>query len=335
VDAHAEEDVKSSFLPAGLSVAALLASLSRWFVQDSGNLYTVLEKRFYIPDPDLGWRVSEAHPVWLGIDACAVVAAFAIGLTIISHIVRRRELNHRIRSSRLRAVAWTLGVIASLVPLAAFVSGSRPSGAVDSLPLAAAQPLARNAIAGGLDAPAGRYEVVPHEGTSITARLSAGGETFDARFTDDVEGFWRGNPHNLASPTTATISVAAASVDTGVRARSKHARIGYLEADTYPRITVDVDQVLAAQPGGAEGVLFTAHGTLSLVGRTHSITIAGTLKRADQAALQRLHLTGTILLVKATFSIAVKETALASHAGSFDADVIPIGVSLVLRHTGG
>ena len=327
--------MKSSFLPVGLSVAALLASLSRWCVQDSGNLYTVLEKRFYIPDPDLGWRVSEAHPVWLGIDACAVVAVFAIGLTIGAYVVHRRESRRRIRSSLLRAATWTLGVTASLVPLAAFASGSRPSGAVDSLPLDAAQPLARNAIAGGFDAPAGRYEVVPHEGTSITARLSAGGETFDARFAGDVEGFWRGNPHDLAAPTTATISVAAASVDTGVRARSKHARIGFLEADTYPRITVDVDQLLAAQPAGAEGVLFTAHGTLSLVGRTHSITIAGTLKLADQAALERLHLTGTILLVKATFSIAIKETALASHAGSFDADIIPISVSLVLRHTGG
>ena len=321
--------MRSPFLPVGLSVAALFASLSRWFVQDSGNLYTALEKRFYIPDPDLGWRVSAAHPVWIGIDVCAVVAAFAIGLTIGGYVVRRRE------SSLLRAAAWTLGAITILVPLAAFASGSRPSGAIDALPLDAAQPLARNAIAGELDAPAGRYEVVPHEGTSITARLSAGGETFDARFAGDVEGFWRGNPHDLASPTTATISVAAASVDTGVRARSKHARTGYLEADTYPRITVDVDQLLATQPAGAEGVLFTAHGTLSLVGRTHSIAIAGTLVRADQAALERLHLTGTVLLVKATFSIAIKETALASHVGSFDADVIPISVSLVLRHTGG
>jgi len=327
--------VKSPFLPVGLSVAALLASLSRWFVQDSGNLYTALEKRFYIPDPDLGWRVSAAHPVWIGIDVCAVVMAFAIVLTIGGYVVRRRESRRRIRSSLLRAAAWTLGAIAILVPLAAFASGSRPSGAIDALPLDAARPLPRNAIAGELDAPAGRYEVVPHEGTSITAKLSAGGETFDARFAGDVEGFWRGNPHDLRSPTTATISVAAASVDTGVRARSKHARTGYLEADTYPRITVDVDQLIASQPAGAEGVLFTAHGTLSLVGRTHSITIAGTLKRADQAALDRLHLTGTILLVRATFSIAIKETALASHAGSFDADVIPISVSLVLRHTAG
>jgi len=324
--------VRSPFLPVGLSVAALLASLSRWFVQDSGNLYTALEKRFYIPDPDLGWRVSTAHPVWIGIDVCAIVAAFAIGLTIGGYVVRRRESRRRVRSSLLRAVTWTLGAITTLVPLAAFASGSRPSGAIEALPFDAAPPLA-GTISGELDAPAGRYEVVAHEGTSITARVSAGGETFDARFAGDVEGFWRGNPHDLASPTTATVSVAAASVDTGVRTRSKHARTKYLEADTYPRITVEVDQLLAAQPAATGSVHFTARGTLSLVGRTHSITIAGTLQRADPAALERLHLTGAILLVKATFSIAIKQ-ALASHAGAFDNDVIPISVSLVLRHAG-
>jgi polyisoprenoid-binding protein YceI len=135
-------------------------------------------------------------------------------------------------------------------------------------------------------------------------------------------------------PTTATISVAAASVDTGVRARSKHARTKYLEADRYPRIAVVVDRLLATQPSNTEGILFNAHGTLALIGRTHSIAIAGTLKRADQAALERLHLTGTILLVKATFAIAIAETALVSNAADFDGDLIPISISLVLRYTG-
>ena len=316
-----------------MSVAALFASLLRWLVQDSSNLYTALEKRFYVPDPDLGWRLSAAHPIWIGLDVCVVLAAVAIGLAVGTRVVLRRESRRGTRSSILRAIGWTLGAISILVPVVALASGSRPPGEVDALPLDAAPPLGTT-IADAIDAPAGRYEVVPHEGTSITARLSAGGETFDARFAGDVAGSWQGNPHDLASPTTATISVAAASVDTGVRARSKHART-YLEADTYPRITVDVDRLLATQPAGAEGILFTAHGTCSLIGRTHSITIAGTLKRADAAALERLHLTGTILLIKARFSIAIEDTALASHAGAFDRDSIPVSVSLVLRHTGG
>lgn len=33
--------------------------------------------------------------------------------------------------------------------------------------------------------------------------------------------------------------------------------------------------------------------------------------------------------MKATFPIAIKDTALASHAGAFDADVNPVSVELV------
>ncbi len=68
------------------------------------------------------------------------------------------------------------------------------------------------------------------------------------------------------------------------------------------------------------------------MGRTHPITIAGTLQRADPPTLDRLHLTSTILLVQATFSISIQETALAARARAFDTDTIPIAVSLVLRH---
>lgn len=197
------------------------------------------------------------------------------------------------------------------------------------MPVAPAGSLAGHSIAAALDAPAGRYAVVAHDGTSITARLSAGKETFDARFTD-VDGFWQGNPRDLTAPMTARFSVAAASIDTGVRGRSKHAR-GYLQADAHPRITVSFDRLLAARPD-AQGIVFSARGTLTLIGRTHPIAITGTARRADPQALERLHLTGTILLVNASFSIAIHDTALAAHADAFDTDVIPISISLVLAH---
>ena len=85
---------------------------------------------------------------------------------------------------------------------------------------------------------------------------------------------------------------------------------------------------------GLRGVDFRAHGTLSLIGRKQSIEIAGTLEQPD-TALTRLGLTGSIMLVKATFSIAIKDTALAAKAGDFGGDSIPISVSLVMGHTGG
>jgi polyisoprenoid-binding protein YceI len=324
---------RSPFLPVAAPLAALIASLVRWWLQGSNNLYTAVDKRFYVPDPDLGWRVSSTHPVWLGLEVCALIAAIAVGLAIGGWMIRRRESKRGARATMLRAIAWVLGAVSLVAPVAAFASGARPTGARDALPIEPTKAPATNAIAGGLEAPAGRYEVVAHEGTSITAHLSAGGEAFDARFTGDIRGFWHGNPHDFTEPNSADVSVAAASVDTGVRDRSKHARTGYLEADTYPRIEVALDRVLAAQPAGRD-VAFRAHGTLSLIGRKHSIEIAGTLAQPDEAALARLGLTGSILIVKATFSIAIKETALAADAGDFDGDLIPIAVSLVLRHTG-
>jgi polyisoprenoid-binding protein YceI len=325
--------VKSPFLPVAAPLAALIASLVRWWLQGSNNLYTAIDKRFFVPDPDLGWRVSSAHPVWLGLEVCAVIAAIAVGIAIGGWMIRQRESKRAARATVLRAVAWVLGAVSLAAPIAAYASGSRPTGARDALPIELAKVPATNAIAGRLEAPSGRYEVVAHEGTSITAHLSAGGEAFDARFTGDVQGFWHGNPHDLNDPMSADVSVAAASIDTGVRDRSKHARTAYLEADTYPRIEVTLDRVLAAQPAGRDAVAFSAHGTLSLIGRKHSIEIAGTLVQPDDAARARLGLTGSILLVKATFSIAIKETALAADAGDFDGDLIPIAVSLVLRHT--
>ena len=325
---------RSPYSPVAAPLVALIASLVRWWLQGSNNLYTAVDKRFYVPDPDLGWRVSPTHPVWLGLEVCAVIAAIAVGLAIGGWMIRRRESKRKARATMLRAIAWVLGAMTLAAPIAAFASGSRPSGARDALPIERVKAPTTNAIAGSIDAPAGRYEVVAHEGTSITAHLSAGGEAFDARLTGDVQGFWHGNPHDLNEPISADISVAAASVDTGVRDRSKHARRGYLKADAYPRIEVTLDHVLAAQPAGRD-VAFRAHGTLSLIGRKHSIEVAGTLAQPDEAALARLGLTGSILIVKATFSIAIKETALASNAGDFNGDRIPIAVSLVLRHTGG
>ena len=76
---------RSPFAPVAASAVAGLACVVRWVVQGSSNMYTALDKRFYVPDADLGWRVSADHPVWLGLDACAVVVAMTIGKTLEAH----------------------------------------------------------------------------------------------------------------------------------------------------------------------------------------------------------------------------------------------------------
>lgn len=309
-----------------------MASLIRWQLQGSHNLYTAFEKRFYVPDPDLGWRVSTQHPIWVGLDTCAVIAALAVAVAILGLWIRRRERARAIRATGLRVASWIVAAITLPVPAMAFASGPGPLDGRDTLPPSAAV-LVESGIEGALPAPAGRYAVVPHLGTSITAHLSAGGEAFDARFDHDITGEWQGNPRDLGQPMHAEISVAAAAVDTGVGERTKHAREGYLRAGEFPRITIAFDRVAAVRANGPANLAFRAPATVQLMGKTHAVEITGTLVAADAAALARLGLTGDVLVVQADFALAIHETALAPAAGDFDGDRLPIHASLVLRRS--
>lgn len=335
--------VGSTFSPVVVPVAALIAALIRWQIQGSHNLYTAVAKRFYVPDPDLGWQISPRHPLWVGLELCAVIAAIAAGLVVAGWWIRRREARTGQRARALRGATWVVGVLPLAVPVLAFASGGGPVNAIDTLPAATIQGI-ESGIVGIIDAPAGRYEVVAHPGTSITAHLSSGHETFDARFASGIAGSWQGDPHDFTRPIASEVSADAASVDTGIDLRSTHARDEYLLAAKFPKITVSLDRVIAASQAGPGAVRFRAHGTLGLIGKTHPVEITGTMKKPDPAALARLQLDGSsspsspggdVLLVQAEFAVVIKDTALAKDAGDFDGDKIPIQVSLVLRHTSG
>ena len=310
----------SRWSPIVLIGIALVAALARWQIQGSHNVYTAISKRFYVPDPDLGWRISTQHPIWLGLEVCAVLLAFFMGFAAMALLTRRMWTT---------MIARLVALVAAAVPIVAFASGPGPLGGRDTLPPAAAVKL-EDGIEGALDAPAGGYAVIPHEGTAVTAHLSAGGETFDARF-DEVAGAWTGDPHDLVKPVHAEITVATASIDTGVRERSKHAREKYLLADQFPRISVDVTRVVAVRQTKPNELAFRAAGTAHLMAKTHTIEIVGTLQKPDAAALQRLGLAGDVLLVQADFALVIAETALAADGHDFDGERFPIHVSLVLR----
>jgi polyisoprenoid-binding protein YceI len=325
-----------------LPVVALVAALARWGMQGSHNLYTATSKRFYIADPDLGYRIAPQHPVWLGLEVCVIIAALAIALVVAGLLIRRVEHRHDKRLGKLRVATWIVGVLPLIVPIAAFASGGGPAGALDTLPASTIAGI-ESGIAGIIDAPAGRYEVVAHPGSSVTAHLSAGHEAFDARFASGITGSWQGDPHDFTKPIGGQISVDADKVDTGIDERSKHACTEYIYCDKHPKITFAVDRVLAASQDGPSSVKFRAHGTLGFVGKTHAIEVTGTIKKPDAAALARLDLPasagsglpagGDVLLVQTDFAIVIKETALAGDAKDFDGDTIPIHVSLVMRHT--
>jgi polyisoprenoid-binding protein YceI len=336
--------VRSPFAPVALPLAALIGALVRWWMQGSGNVFTATSKRFYIPDPDLGWRISNERAIWLGLEVAAVIAGIAVALVVAGWIIRWREAKRGQRASVLRAASWIVGGIPLAVPIIAFASGAGPANGVDTLPPAQIHAIEAG-IVGFIDAPDGHYDIVEHSGTTVIGQPTAERETFDARF-GGIRGGWHGDPRDLGKPMSAMISVDAASVDTGIALRSKHAREEFLHTDRFPRISVELDRLLAARQAGANAVAFRAHGTLGFMGGTHSIEVTGTLKKPDAAALARLGLIqsgqsgqsgpgGEILLVQADFALVIKETALASDAGNFDGDRIPVHVQLVMRHTSG
>lgn len=324
---------RSSWAPVLLAAGALIAALSRWYVQGSHNLYTAPVKRFYVPDPDLGWRVSTRHPIWLGLDACALITALALVTAGVAFVIHRRERARGKQMTSLRVASWLVALTGLALPSAAFASGAGPPHGRDTLPASAAV-LIETGIDGSLDAPVGSYLIVRHPGTAITAHLSAGGEAFDARFATDVTGAWRGNPRDLGREVHVGVSVSAASVDTGIAERSEHAREGYLHADEFPRIAVTIDRVIAVRQDGRQEIAFRAPAVVQLMGRSHAVEVTGTVQKPDAAALERLGLRGDVLLVQADFSLAIRETALAAAADDFDGDRIPVHVSLVLRRAG-
>jgi hypothetical protein len=319
-----------------LPLLALAAGLARWLIQGSGNVYTDADKRFYVPDPDLGWRLRADGPTWLGLEALGVIAGVAVGVLAAAWLIRRLERRRTAPIRWMRIGLWAVAAMPLVIPAWAFASGGKPSGGVDRLPRGVVEAPA-SGIEGGLPGLAvGRYAVVAHEGSAITAKLSAGGEAFDARFATGIEGWWRGDPGDLAQPMTAEVSVATSAVDTGVDLRSQHAREEYLRGAEFPRIAFALTRLIAAGPeaaGAGAGVAFRGEGLVTLMGNPHVVALTGTLRAPDEAARARLGLAdgAAVLLIKASFELRLHETALAKDAGDFDGDVIPIDVSLVLR----
>jgi polyisoprenoid-binding protein YceI len=319
------------YAAAVLPLAALVAGVVRWVLQGSGNVYTAPDKRFYVPDRDLGWRVVEG-PLWLGLEVLAIVGGVLVAALVAAWIIGRREGKTGQRWSLARGALWVVAALPLAVPAVAFASGGRPAGAKDELPTGVTAAAPTSGIDGALDAPAGRYTPLAHDGTSLTAHLSAGGEAFDARF-GGVEGALTLDPKNLTAAITGEITAKVETVDTGIALRSQHAREDYLKGGTHPTVGFRLGQLVAARADGPDVIAFRAKGTALLLGKEHPVEITGTLRALDAAGRQRLGIQApAALIANADLALSIKETALAPDAGDFDGDRLPVHASLVLVH---
>ncbi|HUQ05145.1 MAG TPA: YceI family protein [Kofleriaceae bacterium] len=313
------------------AVAALSAAVARWLVQGSGNVYTATTKRFYVPDPDLGWRVAPGGPFWIGLELVAVIGAVAAGVAIAALILRRLE-RRRGNVTWARAGLWIVAALTLAAPAWAFASGMGPARGREALPEGASAAAPTSGLEGSLELPAGRYDVVAHAGTAITARVEAGEERFEARFGRGITGAWTVDPRDLTKPGTGEFSVDVAAIDTGIALRTEHARDEYLHAARFPRLTLRIGTVVATRQDGPRQVAFRAAGTLAIMGEDVAVELTGNVRATDDAARARLGLPAgaAAVLVDADFTITVSGTPLRADRDSFDSDRLPIHVSLVL-----
>jgi polyisoprenoid-binding protein YceI len=313
-------------------VLALAASVARWLLQGSNNLYTTSDKRFYLPDPDLGWRIAAESPMWLGLDSVAALAGYTAALGVVAWFVRQRETQGQsFRAGRLGL--WGLSLVTLVLPLWAFASGTRPEGAREALPDGVIGP-APGGFEGSLAGlPAGTYELVPGSQSSITARIKAGGEEFDATFAGNLAGTVLFDPGNLEAPVSGRVRVDAASIDTGTDLRSEHAASeDYLDAAKYPEIALEIVRLTSTRQGAsASEIVFWADGALTLMGKRIEVPVQGTVRALDEAGRQRIGSTKPAIVVTGELTLMLADSPLSPK--DFDRDRIPIRATLILAQT--
>ena len=317
-----------------LSMLACMASVARWMMQGSENLYTDFGRDFYIPDPDLGWRLVTTSRLWLGLDAVLLLLLCACAVAAGTFLLVRTESKSGQERKMLRRALVGVGIATCLVPVWAFATGLAPEGARDKLPAQRFASVVGSGLQGSLQTvSAGGYELLAHAGTQITATVKAGGETFEARFAGDPQGVLRFDPTDLSQPMTAEFTFASSSVDTGIELRDKHAREA-LHTVEFETIAFTLKRVLDTANTGASELSFHAEGVLTLMDKDSAIPVTGTISAPDVKSRKRLGFPDDdILLVRASLAMSVLQDSPIEDEGTFDQDTIKIQVSLVLRRS--
>jgi hypothetical protein len=315
VVAHDEASSKTRWL----AIAGFAASLAAWIWQPGKPIYSDMDRIFYLPDADLGWILVEPGLFSLGVDLLGLAA---LGLLATLFIARFGE-------GRVAPIIEKLALALVFFPALLVLFGGRfPDGATLEAP--SDRVVAPEGLSGGLEGlEAGRWESRGEYGRGIIARVPAGGEVFDTRFVGLTQATVSGDPSDLRQPLAALVVVDSASADTGVDGRSKGAR-DYLQVESYPKISFELTELVAAaqvEPGVVE---FSAAGKLDFMGEAHATPVTGTLRRLDEQARERLGIRANAAFsLDTSFDLRIADTTLKAKAGSFDGDSLEIGVDLV------
>lgn len=305
----------------------------RWLVQGGDTIYTDVARAFWVEGTRGVWVETTDRWVWLGLEGLGAVVAVVVGTAAmlwLSGRVKRPAISKV--TTALSRVGAVVAMVTPALPAWAFISGMPPAGAERLMPLAPA-PVAPVAGVGGavaalvpFDLPTGTWALADTKTNLLTARVSAGGETLDAKFgplTGSVD-----LAADLVS-SKAGFTVPATSVDTGIELRNSHAQ-GYLSADQHATIGLTIPRLTTVGAGGdPESRNFETEGELSFMGKTLTLKVTGSLTKLSREEMTGLGVDAPqALLVNASLTLPVKDTPL--DPKNFDTDQIPLTARLVL-----
>lgn len=319
------------FVCLGLGALGLVLWGARWVTQGADTLYTDTARVFWVSGPRGAWVETRERWVWLGLEGFGAVLAVVLStLGALWLAGRARHPTLATTSKVLSRLGAAFAMNAPLLPAWAFISGMPPDGAERLLPLASVDvERLPTRMLSPVDLPTGTWTLVDSADNVLTARVSAGGETFDARFGPVTAAV---QIDAELARSRARMSVPASSVDTGIPLRNSHAR-RYLAADQHPSIDLAIDQLTVVGPGAdAESRAFEAVGALSFMGAVLTTTVTGTLAPLAEEDRVSLGIASPLaLLVNASFVLPVEATPL--DPDNFDSARIPVNARLVISPT--
>lgn len=326
--------VKLGLALGGLGVALWTA---RWLMQGADTVYTDVARAFWVERTRGVWVETADRWVWLGVEGLFAVLAVVVGTAAMLFISGRapKPLIAKI-STALSRVGAVVALVTPALPVWAFISGTPPEGAERLMPLAPtpAPPSAGAGASGAelalvpLGLPTGAWVLADTRTNLLAARVTAGGETFDAKF-----GPLSGSvdlAEDLKS-SRAGFTVPSSSVDTGIELRNSHAQ-GYLLADQHGTIGLSIAKLANVGPGAdAESRNFETEAELSFMGKVLTVKVTGSLTSLSKEEMADFGVSAAqALLVKASFTLPLKATALDPKNFDTVQTQIPLTARLVL-----
>ncbi len=130
--------------------------------------------------------------------------------------------------------------------------------------------------------------------------------------TNDIKGHLVFDPNNPKKGGHGELMVTVTSLNTGIPLRDEHLKSAdWMNAEEYPYITLKIDKVSdmkkVKETESAVTYDVTAHGDLTINGKTKSVSIPGRISYLPESEMTQSRLPGDILAVRTSFDVVLAD----------------------------